>query len=202
MTPIQIHIGTTSAYAENTLTGWFSGGAYRNYLRVRGEYIGDARHPVHQAELPPRTRRIRIIIAIIVVRPGTTSAYAENTQSLAPGQILYRNYLRVRGEYFLGKCYPKIQAELPPRTRRIHAIEADRQYYSGTTSAYAENTPFCRATSTMMWNYLRVRGEYPTNLGVQAFHLELPPRTRRIPFHCAPLLRWGGTTSAYAENTS
>ena len=52
---------------------------FRNYLRVRGEYIGDARHPVHEAELPPRARRIQLISSRGTLQPGTTSACAENT---------------------------------------------------------------------------------------------------------------------------
>ena len=51
-----------------------------------------------------------------------------------------RNYLRVRGEYNLVARKRITQMELPPRARRIHAIEADSTYYSGTTSACAENT--------------------------------------------------------------
>ena len=53
--------GTTSAYAENTRrlrsrprVGW-------NYLRVRGEYRSTKSWVVHHEELPPRTRRIRLI---------------------------------------------------------------------------------------------------------------------------------------------
>ena len=54
----------------------------------------------------------------------------------------------------------------------------------------------------MVWNYLRVRGEYDPADRPDLDRLELPPRTRRIHpgqggFFIAP-----GTTSAYAENTS
>ena len=34
-----LQLGTTSAYAENTLGGKASGSPDQNYLRVRGEYI-------------------------------------------------------------------------------------------------------------------------------------------------------------------
>ena len=50
---------------------------------------------------------------------GTTSACAENTTIRAPRCDLWRNYLRVRGEYidfFLGL---RFTTELPPRARRI-----------------------------------------------------------------------------------
>ena len=50
--------GTTSACAENTVTGWcdvFHGG---NYLRVRGEYVWSQHGLIKPRELPPRARRI------------------------------------------------------------------------------------------------------------------------------------------------
>ena len=71
--------GTTSAYAENTrhhrgerVVGW-------NYLRVRGEYEDYLATPRGLVELPPRTRRIPVAPLMMVCKPGTTSAYAENT---------------------------------------------------------------------------------------------------------------------------
>ena len=94
-----------------------------------------------------------------------------------------------------------MMVELPPRARRIHAIEADRQYYSGTTSACAENTFDTTRDNRFLRNYLRVRGEYLRGVASKPSHWELPPRARRIH------LRWilgvpeVGTTSACAENT-
>ena len=51
----------------------------RNYLRVRGEYAAGLLIRFGCKELPPRARRIRVIIAITIVFHGTTSACAENT---------------------------------------------------------------------------------------------------------------------------
>ena len=73
--------GTTSAYAENTLTGFVTGSAKRNYLRVRGEYAFAVPTAARPRELPPRTRRIRPRIQGRKRPIGTTSAYAENTGS-------------------------------------------------------------------------------------------------------------------------
>ena len=53
---------------------------------------------------------------------------------------IYRNYLRVRGEYY---------------TSEMIAHKA-----KGTTSACAENTQQLRITDRVKRNYLRVRGEY------------------------------------------
>ena len=50
-------------------------------------------------------------------------------------------------------------------------------------------------------NYLRVRGEYEIDEGLNAHVAELPPRTRRILVCFAHLQQTLGTTSAYAENT-
>ena len=92
-------LGTTSAYAENTRYFRIKAERERNYLRVRGEYISRPVLPRGTAELPPRTRRILSGFFVALVDIGTTSAYAENTQT---GGFRYgptRNYLRVRGEY-------------------------------------------------------------------------------------------------------
>ena len=71
--------GTTSACAENTgaRLGLLTCG--RNYLRVRGEYLGG--------------------VGGVVCGFGTTSACAENTLADRKVAGWKRNYLRVRGEY-------------------------------------------------------------------------------------------------------
>ncbi len=71
--------GTTSACAENTPIQNERQGDDGNYLRVRGEYTPSTPTPQANEELPPRARRIRVIIAITIVFHGTTSACAENT---------------------------------------------------------------------------------------------------------------------------
>ena len=111
------------------------------------------------------------------------------------------NYLRVRGEYPFPALRPRASLELPPRARRIpFHIEAGH-VPRGTTSACAENTVCVLLGCLYGWNYLRVRGEYPTHATRQVPQSELPPRARRIP----PCKSWGrpnrGTTSACAENT-
>ena len=97
------------------------------------------------------------------------------------------------------RCRPCL--ELPPRARRIHHYKRYGLHWSGTTSACAENTPFERLELRLIWNYLRVRGEYPIGGILSGRPRELPPRARRIPAFKA---RWRcrlGTTSACAENT-
>ena len=89
------------------------------------------------------------------------------------------NYLRVRGEY-TNNAAAAAAMELPPRTRRIPLTILPRDNKNGTTSAYAENTALKAVSSAIIWNYLRVRGEYvekPVKIGQNR---ELPPRTRRI----------------------
>ena len=215
--------GTTSAYAENTQHHATADQCDWNYLRVRGEYGSPSTPYMMILELPPRTRRIPLPTDFLgrsrgttsayaentpfrTIRTpptselpprtrriperknhayhqaGTTSAYAENTGPIYPPGFWSRNYLRVRGEY---------------HGKNLSVVVSD-----GTTSAYAENTFDHNRVVVYIGNYLRVRGEYPTNLSVQAFHLELPPRTRRIPPLPVYSLPLPGTTSAYAENTT
>ena len=50
------------------------------------------------------------------------------------------NYLRVRGEYNQAKAAELLKLELPPRARRIHALDGILNQGIGTTSACAENT--------------------------------------------------------------
>ena len=73
-------IGTTSACAENTVSGSVGVLYTRNYLRVRGEYcLAKKPHGLH-TELPPRARRIPWGFSYAMLAHGTTSACAENTR--------------------------------------------------------------------------------------------------------------------------
>ena len=72
----------------------------------------------------------------------------------------------------------------------------------GTTSACAENTPFCLFIRWGVRNYLRVRGEYTPPAKWCGWSRELPPRARRIPNAAPPICTPFGTTSACAENTA
>ena len=117
---LRVMIGTTSACAENTCCTNLMWTNTRNYLRVRGEYMVRTDGQAARPELPPRARRIlhgRGRGAYVI---GTTSACAENTAPCPGRQSLWRNYLRVRGEY-RSSCYAGVdELELPPRARRIH----------------------------------------------------------------------------------
>ena len=113
------HLGTTSACAENTTQHHDWGVCPGNYLRVRGEYLSNDFPSAAPKELPPRARRIHAGRVGTNVRPGTTSACAENTVSNKRSNAGGRNYLRVRGEYTVNFAGLLGVAELPPRARRI-----------------------------------------------------------------------------------
>ena len=93
-------IGTTSACAENTVRSGCRRRPWRNYLRVRGEYLTYHTRSCILMELPPRARRIPISAQAPAQAYRTTSACAENTIVAAYGRGSRGNYLRVRGEYF------------------------------------------------------------------------------------------------------
>ena len=169
--------GTTSACAENTLTRATYQAKKRNYLRVRGEYEMPAVSDRKAWELPPRARRILHDLGEALTQAGTTSACAENTG-----------------------C-PYEYSELPPRARRIQPPTPIPPLPRGTTSACAENTICLRTPSLTSWNYLRVRGEYPSAAKAKMIITELPPRARRILGSITTSYFVSGTTSACAENT-
>ena len=75
----EVHCGTTSACAENTLGAALGKSLDRNYLRVRGEYSWRRGAGSQPWELPPRARRIQPLPLRILRTLGTTSACAENT---------------------------------------------------------------------------------------------------------------------------
>ena len=152
-------------------------------------------------ELPPRTRRILQSIKHGHHNIGTTSAYAENTSIAKNVAHNHGNYLRVRGEYEHLPQALLALVELPPRTRRIPGSAAGASGFSGTTSAYAENTTRGNGDQGTRGNYLRVRGEYIIHSTPTESALELPPRTRRILMSVVEAKAAEGTTSAYAENT-
>ena len=56
-------------------------------------------------------------------------------------------------------------------------------------------------TASLMRNYLRVRGEYLSDVGGIISGVELPPRARRIHYSQLLVKSKAGTTSACAENT-
>ena len=134
------HLGTTSAHAENTVGPLNSFAPERNYLRARGEYWKVKMLPGRTVELPPRTRRIRLIRLAINLAMGTTSAHAENTLPIELMPHFPRNYLRARGEYCRQRPRSWPAPELPPRTRRILGGIERFFFLHGTTSAHAENT--------------------------------------------------------------
>ena len=193
--------GTTSACAENTADARVSSATTRNYLRVRGEYDSFSSSAAFAWELPPRARRIPMGLCHLVFVTGTTSACAENTAPQVAYHLLFRNYLRVRGEYEVQLREAREIMELPPRARRILKPFTGEFTLSGTTSACAENTVSHSAKVHVVWNYLRVRGEYAHRGYRRIPHRELPPRARRIPYYNHTGRPEYGTTSACAENT-
>ena len=134
------HNGTTSACAENTFHPPRAGQWNWNYLRVRGEYSRLQMLTTRTRELPPRARRIHLLIDVQPDGEGTTSACAENTPAVTASIMMVGNYLRVRGEYSPAESSGSTTSELPPRARRIH------EYQQGS--------------HPKIMNYLRVRGEY------------------------------------------
>ena len=132
--------GTTSACAENTPRFRHCYVLSRNYLRVRGEYTGYRRVVHPELELPPRARRIPTPVSVRIFALGTTSACAENTDSINTIPAIGGNYLRVRGEYTSGAVKRGEVEELPPRARRIRGDPVPVTLLGGTTSACAENT--------------------------------------------------------------
>ena len=132
---------------------------------------------------------------------GTTSACAENTAFLGVGWWVGGNYLRVRGEYSSPAQPTYTTWELPPRARRILALNINESNKIGTTSACAENTGLTLTRFSPLRNYLRVRGEYPLPQQPLSGRPELPPRARRILTEADTQSPVQGTTSACAENT-
>ena len=134
-------------------------------------------------------------------RQGTTSACAENTHAPALAKKFLRNYLRVRGEYWVAVSTSRGRPELPPRARRIPSDTDCDNMPQGTTSACAENTLKFKVFPYSKRNYLRVRGEYHKHQNLTHTSEELPPRARRIRRRAGALEELFGTTSACAENT-
>ena len=169
---------------------------------MRGEYILSTIKSSSFVELPPRARRIRIFERPKLALHGTTSACAENTLGFIGDDGVYRNYLRVRGEYHGFRASPLKNTELPPRARRILTSARCFNASTGTTSACAENTVHECCPIPCIRNYLRVRGEYSASKPTSRITMELPPRARRIHVFCPATTELFGTTSACAENTA
>ena len=135
------------------------------------------------------------------IKDGTTSACAENTRHNTCYRESFWNYLRVRGEYLIGVEGERIPKELPPRARRIPPSKHQDATCAGTTSACAENTENATVQIKTAGNYLRVRGEYHSQVVTASVPWELPPRARRILNSMEGAHLGIGTTSACAKNT-
>ena len=155
-----------------------------------------------RGELPPHARRILQRLREKRRLRGTTSACAENTLRCAPQSCCMRNYLRMRGEYYVFCITHHFPWELPPHARRIPHVHQARTGGIGTTSACAENTPAHGAAVDSRRNYLRMRGEYGSPMAGPGMGAELPPHARRIQPLVPRSIAALGTTSACAENTS
>ena len=107
----------------------------------------------------------------------------------------------MRGEYSLRRWSCWQRSELPPHARRIRRSGRNFLCLSGTTSACAENTKATGEAPELNWNYLRMRGEYPSVRMWVSMRMELPPHARRIQSTRAAAVLRNGTTSACAENT-
>ena len=169
---------------------------------MRGDYPPSQTPPAAGPELPPRARRILDEALKQNETDGTTSACAENTSAVSTTVSGAWNYLRVRGEYAKALQNMGIEAELPPRARRIQAAGGEGHHSVGTTSACAETTYHPPPRSKAPWNYLRVRGVYGVWMRTHRAMVELPPRARRIHLHKTRRDLISGTTSACAENTT
>ena len=168
---------------------------------MRGEYDPLTTTEDLTKELPPHARRIPFPGFLHGLPVGTTSACAENTRRCRHDPALSRNYLRMRGEYPALSLTPTSKQELPPHARRILDTKIDPTNLGGTTSACAENTLLSISHRGRAWNYLRMRGEYPTTLAAALKEAELPPHARRIQDAKIAQAEAKGTTSACAENT-
>ena len=170
---------TTSAYAEKSCRTRPWRIPSGNYLRIRGEESPRLTFTPAGAELPPHTRR-RVIYGIDgMLKPGTTSAYAEKSAGVCSAGRYCGNYLRIRGEE---RCRPAQSfpvRELPPHTRRRAGTFKSRADEPGTTSAYAEKSVKFGAGWLPKGNYLRIRGEETFRVSILPFDWELPPHTRR-----------------------
>ena len=107
-----------------------------------------------------------MFVMVVLGWCGTTSACAENTRIVTVVFFAGGNYLRVRGDSGVALSRVTPTLELPPRARRIRDGVTVLNSLTGTTSACAENTAgMCRWISSG-WNYLRVRGEYPSFISI------------------------------------
>ena len=139
-TPALAPPGTTSAYAEKSISMIGGQSQIGNYLRIRGEEHRTTHQRWLHLELPPHTRRRAECFMWYSGCYGTTSAYAEKSVSAMMPITTSRNYLRIRGEEFENPAPEAVSTELPPHTRRRANCKAVEIPSKRTTSAYAEKS--------------------------------------------------------------
>ena len=90
---------STSAYAEGSVGARTPANLTRVYLRIRGGFGALYGDPVDDEGLPPHTRRVRDLLAAVSQTPGSTSAYAEGSESFCFAMLSIWVYLRIRGGF-------------------------------------------------------------------------------------------------------
>ena len=93
-----IEHGITSAYAEKSSRTAIANLERGNYLRIRGEELLQVTGSIERLELPPHTRRRGQDWWGCTASVGITSAYAEKSTASKLMRMIFRNYLRIRGE--------------------------------------------------------------------------------------------------------
>ena len=177
---------------------WRSGG---DHLRVCGADVGLFQTAYGVVGSPPRVRSRRNRLTFQLPRTGITSACAEQTRHPTCHRPPPRDHLRVCGADCSRPHSRRYTLGSPPRVRSRQRVAARRAGVHGITSACAEQTHPKPSVDGGVEDHLRVCGADSSRCCKILATVGSPPRVRSRLHAREPCGRYGGITSACAEQT-
>ena len=194
--------GITSACAEQTSSRRSGSCTRGDHLRVCGADENIRRALDWDTGSPPRVRSRLVPPAAWNLRPGITSACAEQTRTCSCGSGSGRDHLRVCGADIIADRVIVVDDGSPPRVRSRHDVVHENVHEVGITSACAEQTSLSSSSSLSCGDHLRVCGADHAAADTVTSLVGSPPRVRsRLVVDCEACAGMG-ITSACAEQTA
>ena len=132
----------TSTCVENTSLSLCSSTRSEDHLHMRGEYPCLSINIFSWSGSPPHAWRILTLVIAEATQMRITSTCVENTHLHDYCNVLNRDHLHMRGEYYNKSISDVLKKGSPPHASRIHHVKRIFSFLSRITSTCVENTSF------------------------------------------------------------
>ena len=150
----------TSTCVENTISVKHCLKNGKDHLHMRGEYFIIFVFFYQIRGSPPHAWRILTLVIAEATQMRITSTCVENTHLHDYCNVLNRDHLHMRGEYYNKSISDVLKKGSPPHAWRIHHVKRIFSFLSRITSTCVENTMLKSGLITKSKDHLHMRGEY------------------------------------------